>query len=397
MSIELPFKHNNHITIGVELELQLIDLENYNLAMESLDFVRRLSEISFTGEIKPEITQSMIEINSSIHHGYNPLLQELKSLRNTLAEQALQSNIGICGGGTHPFQKWSDQRIYPSGRFSNLFEQYGYLAKQFTVFGQHIHIACADGDTAMYLCHAFARYLPHFIAMSASSPFYQSVDTAFDCSRLTGISAFPLSGMPPWLFTWAEFENYFTKMHELAIVKTMKDFYWDIRPKPEYGTIEIRISDTPLTINKAAELAAYAQMLTYYLLEHRPELSPEIYLTYSINRFRAARYGFEALIIDPAQRTQIPLFEDILKTCDHLTKYAEALGSSDALTLIYQSVSNRENGALWLRQRYFELNSLTDVVRAQIELWFGDFPQDRRPKINVSPIAEPEYALTYEL
>lgn len=363
------FKKNNSLTLGVELELQLIDLQNFDLSMEAEDFLRRLSEASHPGEIKPEITQAMIEINSSVHKSYPSLLNELRTLRDILTEEACQSHIGICGGGTHPFQKWKEQRIFQTERFANISEQYGYLAKQFTVFGQHIHIACPDGDDALYLCHAMTRYIPHFIALSASSPFNQGVDTAFDCSRLAVVSAFPLSGTPPWLLTWIEFKEYFAKMLSLGIIKSPKDFYWDIRPKPEYGTVELRICDTPLTVEKAAELAAYAQMLACWLLNERVNLSQDIYLSYLMNRFRASRYGLEALLIDPIKNEFIPLFEDVIQICYQLEPYANMLECNKALINISESATKKENGANWLREQYKNHRSLNDVVRYQTNIW----------------------------
>lgn len=363
------FKANPSFTMGVELELQLVDLQNFNLAMEAKDFLRRLSEVSHPGKLIPEITQSMIELNTSVHNTYQSLITELRAQRDILSRQALQAHIGICGGGTHPFQQWKQQRIFPTDRFATLSEQYGFLAKQFTVFGQHIHIACPHGDDAIYLCHAFARYIPQFIALSAASPFQQAVDTAFDCSRLAVISAFPLSGTPPWLQTWEDFENYYAKMASLGIIKSMKDFYWDIRPKPEYGTIELRICDTPLTVEKAAELAAYAQMLSVWLLDKRPILSKEIYLTYLINRFRAARYGLEAIVIDPIRRTQTSLTEDILHTCEALQPYAKNLESGTALNNLIAAATERTNGATCLRKTFSDYHSLSDTVRFQVDLW----------------------------
>lgn len=369
MNILPAFKENTSSTMGVELELQLIDLQSFNLAMEAKDFLRRLSEKALPGEIKPEITLAMIELNSSIHMNYDSLLNELHYMKNIIAEEAAKTHIGICGGGTHPFQKWQEQRIFPSERFTNISEEYGFLAKQFTIFGQHIHIGCKNGDDALYLCHAFARYLPQFIALSAASPFNQGVDTHFDCSRLTVISAFPLSGTPPWLLSWEEFVAYFQNLFDLGTVKSMKDLYWDIRPKPEFGTVEIRICDTPLTVDKAADLAAYAQMLTTWLLECRPHLSRELYITYLMNRFHASRYGLDAVLTDPIQRIQIPLIDDILHTCDQLERYAENLGSVTALNRIRMSLAKRENGASWLRKKNEEFQSLADTVRTQIELW----------------------------
>lgn len=365
----LQFKNNDQLTMGVELELQLVNLQNFDLTMEAEDFLRRLSETTHPGEVKPEITQSMIELNSSIHSSYSSLLNELSSIRDMVSNEACKTHIGICGGGTHPFQKWKQQRIFQTDRFTHTSEQYGYLAKQFTVFGQHIHIACQNGDDALYLCHALARYMPHFIALSAASPFYQGVDTSFDCSRLTVISAFPLSGTPPWLLGWSEFEEYFDKMATLGVIGSMKDFYWDIRPKPEFGTVELRICDTPLTIEKAAELAAFVQMLSHYLLKTRPELSRDIYLTYLINRFRAARYGLEAIIIDPIHQVTKPILEDILQVCSLLEPYAAGLDSMEALIRIRSHVIERDNDAKWLRSTHNKLQSLSDVVRAQTEIW----------------------------
>lgn len=367
----LVFKKNDALTIGVELEMQLVNLHTFNLAMEAEDFLRRVSETSHPAEVKPEITQSMMEINSSVHPSYDSLLAELRSIRDFLSEEARKAHIGICGGGTHPFQKWKEQRIFKTERFSNFSEQYSYLAKQFTVFGQHIHIACSSGDDVLYLCHALARYIPHFIALSASSPFNQGIDTAFDCSRLAVISAFPLSGTPPWILTWSEFEDYFYKLENLSIVKSMKDFYWDIRPKPDLGTIEIRIGDTPLTIEKSAELAGYAQSLVYWLLENRQHISQEIYLTYSVNRFRAARYGLDATIIDPIQKTQLSLAEDILLTCHQIKSQAIKLNNHEALEKII-AATGKNNGANELRDYHARLQSLPDVVRIQTEIWMNN-------------------------
>lgn len=364
-----PFKYSEPLTIGIELELQLVDLHHFNLVMEAKDFLRRLSLIMDTSAIKPEITQSMIELNSSPHASYKSLMKEVTGLRNILVEEADQTHIGICGGGTHPFQKWKEQRIYLTERFASFSEQYGYLAKQFTVFGQHIHVGCENADDALYLCQALARYIPHFIALSAASPFQYDVDTSFDCSRLAVISAFPLSGTPPWILTWAEFDAYFEKMASLGVVKSMKDFYWDVRPKPEFGTIELRICDSPLTTEKAVLFAGYAQALAAWLLDQRPELSRDIYLTYHVNRFRAARYGLEAMLIDPVNRKTIAIADDIVATCDHLRPYATKLGSQQVLNHLYVMATERKNDALWLRECYANVSSMNDVVRCQTEIW----------------------------
>lgn len=368
----LAFSASKPLSLGVELELQLVNRRNYNLATDAADLLRRMRDIPHTGEIKPEITQSMVEINSSIHLRVDTLRAELRHTRDAIAAEAQRMNVGIAGGGAHPFQTWSDRRIFPAERFHELSETYGYLAKQFTVFGQHIHIGCESGDDAMYLCHALARYVPHFIALSASSPFYQSVDTAFDSSRLSIVNAFPLSGTAPFVQSWGEFQAYFAQMLNLGVIRSMKDFYWDIRPKPEFGTVEIRVCDTPLTVDRAVDIAGYAQTIARYLLRERAvTVTPDIYLLYNYNRFQACRFGLQGNFINPLTHAHIAIGEDIARTADMLRNDGAELGTGEILTRFAQSARAGDNDAQWLRDVFTRTKSLNDMVRLQSDKWLS--------------------------
>ena len=369
---EMDFKPSPELSMGVELELQILNPRDYNLARDAADLLEVLEKIDHPGEMKPEITESMIELNSSIHTRHETLLAELKQIRDVVAQAAARLNLGIAGGGSHPFHKWSERRIYPTERFKHLLEVYGYLAKQFTVFGQHIHIGCPSGDEALYLTHILSRYIPHFIALSASSPFQQGMDTGFQSSRLNTVSAFPLSGNIPFVTTWAEFVAYFEKMRGYHIVESMKDFYWDIRPKPEYGTVEIRVLDTPLTVEHAARLAAYAQTLAHYAFAQRPlPASPDVYLVYKYNRFQACRYGLDATYVNAYTQQQLPLQRDILDTLELLRPHAAELGTGEALDALGADADTRRSDAAQLREAHSELGSLNDVARRQSEMWMG--------------------------
>ncbi|MDP3841136.1 MAG: YbdK family carboxylate-amine ligase [Oxalobacteraceae bacterium] len=368
----LEFTTSKPLTMGVELELQIVNRRDYNLTRGCPDLLALLNKTAHGYDIKPEITESMIEIATSVHVNHRDMLTELTAMRTLLVAAADKVNLGLAGGGAHPFQHWEEQRITPVARYHLVSELYGYLAKQFTVYGQHIHIGCANGDEAVRLVHLLARYIPHFIALSASSPFYQGVDTAFQSSRLTSINAFPLSGCMPFVHDWAEFNAYYQKMESLNIVASMKDFYWDIRPKPEYGTVEIRVCDTPLGIEMAVRLAAYAQTLCKYFLDHRA-LCPtqDTYLTYSYNRFQSCRFGLAGMVIDPILNTQIPIKDDILQTIDMLADTAHELGTADVIAAIRESAINGNSDADWLRAAYAETGSLNEVVRRQADLWMG--------------------------
>jgi len=367
---EMHFTPSPDLSIGVELELQLVQSHDLDLARDAAELLARLEKQKLPGAVKPEITESMIELNSSVHTRHAALAAELHATRDAVVREAGMLNLRVCGGGAHPFHSWSERRIFPTERFKHVLERYGYLAKQFTVFGQHIHVGCPHGDDAVYLVHMMTRYVPHFIALSAASPFYQGEDTSFQSSRLTAVNAFPLAGHMPFVADWAEFVQYFGKLRDFGVVESMKDFYWDIRPKPEYGTIEIRVCDTPLTVARAAQLAAYAQALAKWLLEERPRPAARaVYLVNSFNRFEAARYGLRGQFVDPFEERKKPLAEDILDAIAGVMPQASALESAEALVGLAADVRAVYSDADWLREQRGPGGALSDVVRKMAERW----------------------------
>jgi carboxylate-amine ligase len=304
----LPFKASALTSIGVELEFQIIDPNTYGLTSRAVDRIRNIGENAYKKKIKPEITQSMIEMNSSIHQSPTEMYQDLHSMQLFLLEQANQLGIKIAGGGTHPFQKWALQKIFPTVRFKDLSHQYRYLSKRSTVFRQHVHIGCPSAEDALYLTHALARYVTQLIAISASSPFYQGVDTGYRSARSNIFSAFPSSRVVPYLINWQEFSAYFYKIKNLGIVKTMKDFYWDIRPKPEFGT-------------------------------------------------------------DPFTFERTTIAQDTLDTIQLIEKHINQLGNGDWIAQLITQVSNKENDAQFLKLFFRIEKSLPKVVQEQCKKW----------------------------
>ncbi|MEO8938673.1 MAG: YbdK family carboxylate-amine ligase [Burkholderiaceae bacterium] len=367
--MSLPFARSDAGTLGVELELQCLNTRNYDLSTAH-DLLAQLARLPCAGEIKPEITQSMIELNTGVHRRHDTLLANLSALRDVMVEKAELLNVRVAGGGTHPFQMWSDQKIFEGERYEMLWKKFGYLAKQFTVFGQHVHIGCASGDEAIRLLHLMSEHVPAFVALSGASPFYQDRDTRFASSRLTTINAFPLSGTMPFVTSWANFSAYYEQMRQLGVIESMKDFYWDIRPKPEFGTIELRVCDTPLTIEKAAALAAYAQTLAHAMRED-PTRQPveQIYAAYRHNRFNAARYGLSGEWIDVKTGDRGPIGQMICRTIDGLATAADEIGTKAPLEMLYRSASSRRNDADLLRDIYAQTRTFSDVAHRQADIW----------------------------
>ena len=366
------FSQSAALTLGIELELQIVSGQDYDLLGAAPDLLREMSGCEHPGDVKPEITDSMIELSTGICIDYADALGQLRSIRDTLVHQADRLGIMLSGGGTHPFQHWGRQAIFDAPRFHHLSQLYGYLAKQFTIFGQHVHIGCACPDKALWLLHAFGRYIPHLIALSAASPFVQGVDTGFQSARLNSVFAFPLSGRAPFVLTWEDFAAYYRKMIATGVVKSMKDFYWDIRPKPEFGTIELRVMDTPLTVERAAQIAAYAQALARYLLEEKPvEPQEDDYLVYTFNRFQACRFGYDGRLFIPGSAEQRVIRDDILRTMAQVEVHAYDLGSTEALNLLRTEVLQGRNGASEVRATHAGEGSLEEVVRQGCVRWAG--------------------------
>jgi len=297
------------------------------------------------------------------------VVDQLREVRDALVESAGRLDLRLAGGGTHSFQDWSQRRIFDTPRFHHVSQLYGYLSKQFTVFGQHVHIGCPGPDQALWLLHAMSRFVPHVIALSASSPFIQGYDTGFQSARLNSVNAFPLSGRAPFILTWDEFSVYFGKMARTGVVESMKDFYWDIRPKPEFGTIEVRVMDTPLSVERAAAIAVYLQCVARWLVTEKPfEPQEDDYLAYTYNRFQACRFGLDGEVVDPATAEHRVLRELIRETIKNVELQAIELHAERGLQLLLQALDAPDGSdAAWLRAVQAREQFLPEVVRQQCE------------------------------
>ena len=362
----LQFNASEPLTVGLELELQLINSQTFNLANCVQSILAHKDILKLPCMIKPEVTKNNLEINSSVHSSISSLYKELMTMRNKLNVILAETNHSVCGGGTHPFHDWKSSEIYPSKHYRDVEKKYGYLAKQDTIFGMHIHVGCSSGDDAIYLCHILSMYVAHFIALSASSPYFREVDTDYCSSRTNMSSSFPTSGVIPALNNWEDFSNYFFLLQKHNVIETINDIYWDIRPQTKFGTVEIRIFDMPLTIEKACSIAAFVKGLCKYHLSHKKDFSShQLYTFYNYNKYQSAKNGFEANYLHPIDHQHFKLKDHILKTLSEIQPYIE----EPSLTLLRSQVNLLNNDAAWLRKTYSEHNCYKKLVSHQIDLW----------------------------
>jgi carboxylate-amine ligase len=312
----------------------------------------------------------MLEVATSILDGYLPAAAEIEEIRSSVQRAAFQVGAAISGGGAHPFQKWNEQRIYPKERYRESAKKYGYLAKMFTVFGMHVHIGMHDADEAIRVCAWLTQRAPLFIALSAASPCWQGEDSGFCSARSNVVGAFPMSGiMPSHIRTWDDFSAHFGRLAGHGIVNSIKDFYWDVRPKPEYGTIELRVLDTPLHPAYAAALACYARELCIEAAA-APGVWPEDDSTelYAWNRFNAAKDGVEANWIKPCTGIARPVREVVRDDLERLAARSTDPGFGQACRMI-EALMEQGGQARWLTAHLAAGAGMNDLSRVASEIF----------------------------
>lgn len=366
------FEHSDPYTLGIELEMQIVNPPTYDLSQDSSLLIKALKGRISAGDVKHDITESMLEIATDVCKDVEAARTQLMDLRHRVLQAAGNHHLAICGGGTHPWQKWQRQEVCQNERYNRTLELFGYLMKQATVFGQHVHVGCESEEDAIYLLHGLSRFVPHFIALSASSPYIQGSDTTYASSRLNIFSAFPDNGHAPFVSNWQEFNWMYQRLETSGIIESVKDLHWDIRPSPKFGTVEVRVMDTPLTITRAVNIAGFIQALSLWLLSERPFVPrSEDYLLYRFNRFQACRFGLEGMLTDVRTGEQRTIAEDLLPLLDTLAPYAAQLKGESSLEAIYEDVRNNVSDTLGIREFIADGGLLTELVRKNCEIWAG--------------------------
>lgn len=369
----LPDFHiSTPFTLGIELEMQVVNPPGYDLSQDSSHLIDDVIPHLQAGEVKHDITESMLEMATGICHNIDQAAAQFSAMQQIILNVAANHHLAICGGGTHPFQTWQRQQVCDDKRYQRNLESFGYLIQQATVFGQHVHVGCASGDDAINLLHGLSRFVPHFIALSAASPYMQGSDTHFASSRLNIFSAFPDNGPMPWVSNWQEFEGLFRRLSYTSMVDSIKDLHWDIRPSPHFGTVEVRVMDTPLTLSHAVNMAGLIQATACWLLSERPFKHQERdYLLYRFNRFQACRYGLDGIVTDVHTGEHHPLVDDTLCLLEKVAPFADKVNAASAIEALHLQVKNGLNEAQQMRHFIEEGGSLTGLVKKHAEIWAG--------------------------
>jgi carboxylate-amine ligase len=338
--LPLPFNGSKDLTLGVEIELQLLNPQTFDLTPRSPDLLKACKEKGLD-RVKAEFHKSMIEIDTPICSTVKECQESLSHSIRAVHQLCTEMGLYLSVSGTHPFQLWSERTIYPSERYQYLEAKFQWLFRRMNVYGMHLHLGVTDGDTAIKLLNALIPYLPLFLALSTSSPFWQGIETGFHSSRLGIIESIPYSGIPPFFTTWKEFENYYDTLVSSGAINSTKDLYWLIRPNAQFGTIEIRIFDAAPTLAETAALVALAQCVTKHILTHtEQEKKAHHHWVAPANMLIASRDGLKGSIVTDTRAKKMTLRKQALICIKTLSPIAKELGCYEELLLIQNILIN---------------------------------------------------------
>lgn len=356
--MELKFKGSEKATIGVELEFQLIDSQSRDLSprsQEVLDIARQKGY----DHIKAEVHQSMIEVDTEISDNVQDCRASIKKRFYELGDVCSALNMKACLSGTHPFQMWTERQIYPNERYMYLKERFQWLTRRMNVYGLHVHVGVANGQQVIDIMNEIIPYLPCFLALSCSSPFWHSVDTGLHSCRVGIMESFPYAGLPPYFRTWEDLEKFYGLLYKGGAIASMKDLYWFIRPNLNYGTLEFRLCDVMPTLTETMAMVALTQCLVVHLKnekakngksEQSEERIQNKFWLATFNQWSAAKDGLDAKIAFEGTSKKITIKEEIQQLLKLLQPTAKELGCGHELNYVHEML---KHGPSAKRQRAF--------------------------------------------
>jgi carboxylate-amine ligase len=367
---DLTFHPSAEPTIGVELELQILDRESRNLVPGAPRLLKACGEEAVPG-VAAELMQSMVEIRTDVCQNAGQVREQLLPRVQRVVNIARSLGFDLALAGTHPFHRAGASAISPAERYERIVDRLAWLTYQREVFGLHVHVGVPGGDLALGVINRLVQYLPHLLALSANSPFWQGVDTGLASSRAALYRLLPHAGVPRYFAKWKDFRTFCQVMKDCKAIASFKDIYWDIRPRPDFGTIEFRICDTPASLADVFGLATLTRSLvisSLRLLQERPHLQRGDMRRHWIaveNKWLATRHGLAAIYIRTPAGKRRPLAKDVE---DLLKKMAPiAAESGDQTFLDVFKPGKFESGADRQRRIYREKGDWKPVVDDMVQ------------------------------
>ena len=380
--MQIPFTSSPRSSLGVEWELELVDLETRELRAGASDILAELAR-PHGGEhpkAKHELLESCIEVITGVCTTVDEALGDLLATVEEVSGAAAERGLGVMCSGTHPFTDWATQEISPNPRYAKLIEDMQWLARRLQIFGVHVHVGVRSPDKVIPIVNALTAYIPHFLALSASSPYWMGNDTGLASARSKVFEGLPTAGLPYQLSGWDDFEKFMETLISAHTISTIREVWWDVRPHPQFGTVELRICDGLSTLYEIGWAAAMSQCLVEMLnsqIDKGYTLPTPKSWTLRENKWRAARYGIDAEIIADDQGGTVRLRDSVLDLVEELMPFAERLECTKELVRAREIL---DFGPSYARQRAVaaeHAGDLTAVVDALLQEMRDNAPASR--------------------
>jgi carboxylate-amine ligase len=347
--LDHAFGASEPFTLGVEEEYMLVDPQTLDLVQHVDTVLTAAMDGEFDERIGPELMQSVLEISTPVCKTAADVDQELRKLRAHVTRAARSNDLRVGSAGTHPFSLFERQRITARDRYRNLVDQLQYVARRELIFGCHIHVAVDDADKAVQVMSALLVHLSELLALSASSPFWRGEPTGLASSRQMVFAAFPRSGPPPRFSGYDDYAEVVGQLEKTGCIADYTHIWWDVRPHPRFGTIEVRVMDAITRVEETVAITAYVQGLVKLyseLYDAGKELPTYHRILVTENKWLGARYGLEAPVMDllTGRRNRVPIAQLIRRALRDIEPHARELGSDRELEGIREILA-RGNGS----------------------------------------------------
>jgi len=325
---KIEFNSNDHPTLGIEIELGLVDGRTMALSNAFPAIAEKLPPES-EPYIKPELMQCVVEVITGVCRSVDEAGDDLKGKLLQLEKAADELDVQLWWGATHPFSPWQEQKVTQDQRYKQLVELLQELARRLITFGVHIHVGVDSGDKAVMICDRILRHLPVLLALSSSSPFWEGRHTGLQSYRSKIMENLPTAGLPTLMRNWSEYVWLVRHLVDTGFINTIREIWWDVRPHHNFGTVEVRVCDMPGNLNDTLAIAALVQCLVKSLSD---EIDEGTYqhdchpMMVRQNKWRASRFGTAARLVDSFTYQVVTVAQVVDELADILTPAAATLG-----------------------------------------------------------------------
>jgi glutamate---cysteine ligase / carboxylate-amine ligase len=363
------FASNKRPTIGVEMELNLVDSESMALRSGMNQILGDLPA-GLEDSVKAELFQCYIEINTKVCQTVAEAHRDLAEKIMVVGDIARRHELRLFWSGTHPFSRWQDQVVTQLDRYLDLIDLLQETARRIITFGLHVHVGVDSGDKAIMICDRILQHLPTLLALSANSPFWQGRNTGLHSQRSKIMETLPTAGLPPLMRNWPEYVWLVNNLVDTGFIKTVRELWWDVRPHHNFGTVEVRICDMPPSLDHVLGITALIQCLVHDLSE---EIDRGTYqfdchpFLIRQNKWRACRYGMDARLVDAATHTAVPARQLVHGLVDRLRDRAQELDCTPYLGKV-DEMADQPTGSVMQLHAFHETGNLAEIVRRMVAL-----------------------------